>query len=175
MQLTGHEYTLKSIRTGPGMENDTLRATILRDGKAIGTVEDWGTGGGYVFSGIPDAVLADFSAYGKVEWAEYCDANGIEHSDIKDEKLFGRFPHADSAVDAIVNEALDARDLAKLLRKATRQTVFVLDGDQPPFSYRSFPARIAASRALEELRKPKYAAKHPRVLNGTNGEWEAVA
>lgn len=159
-------YGIRNFKSGPGMENDSCRFTLLADGKPVGIVSDWGTGGGYFYDDVPAAVLDDLDRIGAASFAEWCKESGLDNS--------GAGHHRDVAIGDILNKYEAEKHAAKQLRAAGKQCVFILDGDDPVLSYRTFPQRVPMAAALNELRSPRYAGKHPRVLNAKTAKWEAV-
>lgn len=163
------KYQIKNLKTMRGNEGDAFEASLYRAGKRLGVVWYDGWGGEYSYDGVPADALEELGIVGRDLYNAHLDKRGEKDYRMQDSE---RAP--DIALEEIIRAAEDEKDRKRLLAKARKQTIFVLDGDNPKYEYRAFPARYELPACLEALRQPKYAGSHPRVLNGVTGEWESI-
>ena len=164
-----NRFEVKNLKTMRGNEGDAFEATLYAGGKRAGVVWYDGWGGEYSFDGVPAAVLDELGAIGRDLYNASCTGSEA-YLRVEDERK--RMP--DVAVEELVIRAEQAKERKALLRKAAKQVVFIFDGDNPDYSYRTFPARVAYMDAVRYL-KTKYSSRNPRILDANSGKWEALS
>ena len=131
-------YSVKVLRTFTGREGVGCNATLYKDGKKVGTIDDMADGGGVYADFDGDAPRDAFDAHlkslpaEKRSWSEDVNVSLTE----------------DMFLNALIEEALKAREAKKMLKMLAKKTVFVLKGDDKG-SYRvmnvPFDERVKAA------------------------------
>jgi len=165
-----HSYAVKNVKTISGNEGCAWDASLYQDGKRVGLAHYDGWGGGVEYAGVPDDVMDDLRALGALDYAAWCADQGTTY----DGDSMGL---EDIIVENLVNDFIAAQDAkreqARMRRQATKDTLFVLEGEDENESYRFFRGVPYGPRVLFHCRK-KYG-EGVRVYVPSAGAWQPIS